>query len=72
LPKIPFPEMEFPVMEIPDSPMQFDTGSSENESVISLYEEEYNFITKTQLKKRKKSDNGEKRAPITYRIYRNL
>ncbi|CAG8807028.1 21424_t:CDS:1, partial [Dentiscutata erythropus] len=47
--------MEFPVMEIPDSPMQFDTSSSENESVISSYKEEYNFITKTQPKKEKKS-----------------
>ncbi|CAG8712244.1 17168_t:CDS:2 [Dentiscutata erythropus] len=49
--------MKFPVMEIPDSSIQFDTGSSENESVISSYEEEYNFITKIQPKKGKKFDN---------------
>ncbi|CAG8815073.1 27102_t:CDS:1, partial [Dentiscutata erythropus] len=47
------PEILFLVMKIPDSPMQFDTGSSENELVISSYEEEYNFITKTQPKKEK-------------------
>ncbi|CAG8798999.1 7366_t:CDS:1, partial [Dentiscutata erythropus] len=39
--------IEFPVMKIPDSPMQFDTNSFENELVISSYKEEYNFITKT-------------------------
>ncbi|CAG8802628.1 4668_t:CDS:1, partial [Dentiscutata erythropus] len=60
--EIRFPEIEFPVIEIPDSSMQFDTSSSENESVISSYEEEYNFITKTQPKKGKKSGNGEKRS----------
>ncbi|CAG8785305.1 18880_t:CDS:1, partial [Dentiscutata erythropus] len=54
--------MKFPVIEIPDSSIQFDIGSSENESVISSYEEEYNFITKTQPKKEKKSGNGGKRS----------
>ncbi|CAG8711503.1 24278_t:CDS:1, partial [Gigaspora rosea] len=55
LPEIPFSEMEFPDMEILDNSIQLDTVSSDNESIISSYEEEYNFITKTQSKKGKKS-----------------
>ncbi|CAG8634738.1 24399_t:CDS:2, partial [Gigaspora rosea] len=53
LSEIPFLEIEFPDMEIPDNPIQLDTFSSDNESIISSYEEEYNFITNTQPKKGK-------------------
>ncbi|CAG8749521.1 23954_t:CDS:2, partial [Gigaspora rosea] len=59
LPEIPFPEMEFPDMEISDNPIQLDTISSDNELIISSYEEEYNFITKTRPKKEKNLENGE-------------
>ncbi|CAG8448083.1 5495_t:CDS:2 [Gigaspora rosea] len=61
LPEIPFPEIEFQDMEIPDNLIQLDTISSDNELIIFLYEEEYNFITKTQPKKGKKSRNQRKR-----------
>ncbi|CAG8482992.1 15100_t:CDS:2 [Gigaspora rosea] len=65
LPEIPFPEMEFPDIEIPDNSIQFDTVSSDNELIISSYEEEYNFITKTQFKKGKKSGKqGKRRVPL--------
>ncbi|CAG8780674.1 18267_t:CDS:2, partial [Gigaspora rosea] len=59
LSEILFSEMEFPDMEISDNPIQLDTVSSNNESIISLYEEEYNFITKTQSKKGKNLENND-------------
>ncbi|CAG8823242.1 21376_t:CDS:1, partial [Gigaspora rosea] len=62
LPEILFSEMEFPDMEISDNPIQLDTVSSNNESIISSYEEEYNFITNTQSKKGKKSEKWGKRS----------
>ncbi|CAG8808029.1 22592_t:CDS:1, partial [Gigaspora rosea] len=39
LPEIPFPEIKFPDMEISDNPIQFDIVNSDNESVVSSYEE---------------------------------
>jgi len=48
-PNVVLSEMEFPEIDIFEKPMQID--SSDNDSVISTFSEDYSFITKKHVKK---------------------